>query len=303
MAAPQKTSRRDLLRSSTLLAGLAAASPLFAIEPIVRPSRQRMRLSLAAYSMRKYLQAKSDQPGAMDLPAFIDWAAGLDLDAVELTAYYFPPNPEPTYLAQLKRSCHIAGLDISGGAIGNNFTHPDGPELERQMDYTKTWIERYAALGVTTIRVFAGVPPKGTSEEEGVARAVRNLRAACEYAGRFGVILAIENHDYLTRIDRLLEVVRQVDSPWFGVNLDSANVSDPQPYEALAKIAPYAVNVQVKTEIPTGRGGKEPVDLSRVMNILRDVRYSGYVVLEYEGGEEPYDAVPRHLSELRSALA
>lgn len=295
--------RRRFLGASAALAALGAASPLAAIEPIARPGRQRMRLSLAAYSMRNHLQAKPDAPRAMDLPRFIDWAAGLDIDAVELTAYYFPSSPTTAYLADLKRRCHIAGLDISGGAIGNNFTHPDGSELDKQMAHTRKWVEHYAALGATTIRVFAGVPPKGTSEEEGVARAVKNLRAACEFAGQHGVILAIENHDYLTRIGRLLEVVEQVDSPWFGVNLDTGNVSDPQPYEALEKIARYAVNVQVKTEIPDGKGKKEPVDLSRIVNMLRDVKYSGYIVLEYEGEEEPYEAVPRRLAELREAIA
>jgi sugar phosphate isomerase/epimerase len=294
------------VRSSATLAALAAAAPLGAIEPIFRPARQRMRLSLAAYSMRKYLQARPGSPAAaraMDLPDFIDWAGGLDIDAVELTAYYFPADPSAAYLADIRRRCHIAGLDISGGAIGNNFTHPDGPELDRQMAYTRQWIEQYAALGVNVIRVFAGRPPAGTSEEEGVARAVKNLRTACEFAGRHGVILAIENHDYLIHIDRLVAIVQQIDSPWFGVNLDTGNVADPQPYDALRKIAPYAVNVQVKTDIPTGKGGKEPTDLSRIVNMLRDVKYSGYVALEYEGAEDPYDAVPRHLAQLRRLLA
>lgn len=295
-------SRREFLSAVSAAATVGAAGPLYAIEPIARPGQPRLRLSLAAYSMRKYLAAKPGESGAMDLPAFVDWAAGLDVDAVELTAYYFPPEPTTEYLATLKRQCHLAGLDISGGAIGNNFTQPDGPELDKQMAYTKSWIERYAALGVTTIRVFAGVPPKGTSEEEGIDRAVKNLRAACEFAGRHGVILAIENHDYLTRIDRLVEIVKQIDSPWFGVNLDTANVSDPQPYDALKKIAPYAVNAQVKTDMPTGKGGKEPTDLSRVVSILREANYSGYVVLEYEGAEEPREAIPKHLAELRKVL-
>lgn len=293
-------SRRRFLAAASA-ATLGLASTLHGIEPIIRPKLQRMRLSLAAYSLRKYLTAKPEDKSRITLPRFIDWAAGLDIDAVELTSYYFD-EPTPEYLAALKRQCHLAGLDISGGAIGNNFTHPDGPELDKQIAHTKAWIERYAALGVTTIRVFAGVPPQGTSEEEGVARAVKNMRTACEHAGRHGVILAIENHDYLTHIDRLLAIVKQIDSPWFGVNLDTANVADSEPYEALKKIAPYAVNVQVKTEIPTGKGGKEPTDFSRVVNILRDAGYSGYVVLEHEANEEPYEAVPKHLAELRKLL-
>ncbi len=296
-----------ILRRQFLTAAAAAASSAFipslhAIGPIARVGRQRLRLSLAAYSMRKFLTAKPGTQGAMDLSGFIDWAAGLDLDAVELTAYYFPPEPSEDYLAKIKRQCHVLGLDISGGAIGNNFTQPDGPELDKQMAYTKKWIERYASLGVTTIRVFAGVPPKGTTEEEGIARAIKNLRTACEFAGQHGVVLAIENHDYLMKIDRLVEIVKQIDSPWFGVNLDSGNVSDPQPYEALKKIAPYAVNAQIKVEIPSGQGKKEPTDLPRVVNILKEAGYRGYVVLEYESEPDPFQAVPKYLAELRKLL-
>lgn len=263
-----------------------------------------MRLSLAAYSMRKQLQAKPGTPGAMDLPAFVDWAAKLDTDAVELTAYFFPEKITDPYLASMRRRCHLHGLDISGGAIGNNFTVAPGPDLEKQHAYTKHWIDVYAKLGAPVVRVFAGNPPRGVGEDEGVARAVTNLRIACEYAGQRGVMLAIENHDYLTRVDRLIAVVEQIDSPWFGVNWDSGNIHDADPYKALARIAPYAINAQIKVNIPkpAGQKGHEPTDLLRIVGILRDAGYSGYVVLEYEDAEDPYKAVPRYLDELRKAI-
>lgn len=294
--------RRQLITAAA--GSLAMASPLGAIEPIHRKGRQRMRLSLAAYSMRKQLQAKPGTPGAMDLSAFVDWASGLDVDAVELTAYFFPQTITDGYLASMRRRCHIHGLDISGGAIGNNFTADPGPALDKQMAYTKHWIDVYAKLGAPVIRVFAGKPPKGVSEEDGIARAVKNLRIACAYAGQRGVMLAIENHDYLTRVDRLIAVVRQIDSPWFGVNFDSGNIHDDDPYGALERIAPYAVNAQIKVTMPkpAGQKGREPTDLPRVVGILRKADYSGYVVLEYEDAEDPMEAVPRYLGELRKAI-
>ena len=113
----------------------AAAIGRAAIGPIVRRGSTRMRVGLAAYSMRTFLQAKPGSPAstsgrAMDLLGFIDWAATLDTDAVELTSYYFPETVTPAYLNEIKRRCHLNGLDISGGAIRNNFTLPPGPELE-----------------------------------------------------------------------------------------------------------------------------------------------------------------------------
>lgn len=296
-------SRRRFLTHTVGLAALgAAATPAEAIGPIARRGSTRMRIGLAAYSMRTYLQAKAGATGAMDLLGFVDWAATLDTDAVELTSYFFPEKVTRDYLNEIKRRCHLNGLDISGGAIRNNFTLPPGPELEGWFTHLDTWLDHYAALGAPVIRVFAGVPPKGVSEEDGIRHAITNLKRACEMAASRGVMLGLENHDFLTRIDRMLPIVRAVDSPWFGVNLDSGNVdTTSDPYSELAKIAPYAVNVQVKVEVgPPGH--TQPTDMARVIDLLARVNFRGYVVLEYEAKPDPYEAVPRHLAELRAAI-
>jgi hypothetical protein len=49
------------------------------------------------------------------------------------------------------------------------------------------------------------------------------------------VILGLENHDYLTRIDRMLPIIKAIDSPWFGVNLDSGNVDTTDVFPELAE--------------------------------------------------------------------
>src|SRR5262245_45449556 len=84
--------RRQFLQSS-LLAGTGLAlgtASAAAIEPIRRSSPPHLRLSIAAYSFQKALDLKRKPKPAMTLDDFIDLAAGMDLDAVELTAYYFP---------------------------------------------------------------------------------------------------------------------------------------------------------------------------------------------------------------------
>jgi sugar phosphate isomerase/epimerase len=294
--------RRSFL-TGTAAAAVVTALPVAAraMDPVKRAGPSRLRIGLAAYSMRQYLQAKPDTKGAMDLLGFVDWAATLDTDAVELTSYFFPEQVTKTYLNDLKRRCHVNGLDISGGAIRNNFTLPPGPELEKWFTHLDTWLDHYAALGAPVIRVFAGIPPKGVSEDEGIRNVIANLKRACEMAATRGVILGLENHDYLTRIDRMLPIVRAVDSPWFGVNLDSGNVEATDPYAELEKIAPFAVNVQVKVEVGAS-ASKQPTDIARVVSLLAKAGFRGYVVLEYEAKPDPYEAVPRYLREIRAAL-
>lgn len=290
-------SRRAFLAASTF----ALAAPALAIEPLQRPGKGVFKLSLAAYSLRKYLALKPDAPGHLDLPGFIDYGAKLNLDAVELTAYYFPQDITSDYINSLKRRAHVAGLDISGGAIGNNFTVDPGPALDKQMADTKKWIDVYADLGAPVIRVFAGNPPKGVGEDDAIRRCIPALEEACDYAGKRGVILAMENHDFTMKVDRLLQIAKAVKSPWFAINFDSGNFSSTTPYEDMAKIAPYAVNAQIKVELKIA-GKAQPTDLPRVVNILKEANYSGYVVLEYEASEEPYEAIPKHLETLRGIL-
>jgi sugar phosphate isomerase/epimerase len=290
--------RQFLCNSGIILTG----SSLGAIEPIQRIGESKLKLSLSAYSFRKQLTAKPGTPGAMDMPGFIDWAATKDLDAVEPTSYFFPKEITPEFLAELKRRAYLHGLDISSGAIRNVFTLPDGPELEKWHTHVNTWVDHYAAIGCPIIRVFAGRAPKGVSEKDAIDNAVRNLEKACRRAGEKGIMLALENHDFLMDSNRLIEVVERVKSSWFAVNLDSGNFTDKDAYQAFEKVAPYAATVQLKVEVRDPSGKKVPADLSRFINILKKKNYRGYVVLEYEAAEDPFKAVPEYLNKLRELL-
>src|SRR5438128_2048894 len=113
--------RREFLRAAfTAGVGALALDRAAAIEPIRRTGRPWMRLSLAAYSYRQYLNLKGKEKPTMTLEEFIEAAAAMPFDAVELTAYYFPETT-PRYLARIKGLVTRLGLDISGTAVGNNF--------------------------------------------------------------------------------------------------------------------------------------------------------------------------------------
>lgn len=296
--------RRQFLHSS-LAAGtglaLGAASAA-AIEPIQRSGPPHLRLSLAAYSFRQALNLKRKPKPAMNLDDFIDLAAGMDLDAVELTAYYFPKTT-PDYLAHLKGRCTRLGLDVSGTAVGNDFCVADADKLRAQIDTVKQWIEHSTRLGAKTLRIFAGRPAKGDSEDKVRRRCVAAIQEACDHAGKYGIYLALENHGYLTATaEQLLALVKAVQHDWFGVNLDTGNFHTADPYGDLEKIAPYAVTAQIKTEIQRRGKKKEEADLKRLIDILRAARYRGYVALEYEAAEDARTAVPRHIDALKKLV-
>ncbi|WP_020468383.1 sugar phosphate isomerase/epimerase family protein [Zavarzinella formosa] len=295
-----RLSRRELFSTTAALSlGLSDGR---AIEPIPRSHLPRLKLSLAAYSFRQWLDIKKPKEPAMTLTDFIDYAAARDLDAVELTAYYFPETT-PEYLGKLKRQATKLGLDVSGTAVGNDFCVADPEKLKSQLEHVKSWTEHTARLGGKTMRIFAGTVPKGDTEENAVKRCIPVIQEACEYAARWGVILALENHGGITATaEQLLHLVQSVKHENFGVNLDTGNFRTTDPYGDLAKLAPYAVTVQVKTEI-TAKGGKtEEADIPRLIKMLRDVKYRGYVALEYEAKEDAKIAVPKYLTEMRKLM-
>jgi sugar phosphate isomerase/epimerase len=189
--------------------------------------------------------------------------------------------------------------------VGNNFALPKGEKLTEQIAYTKKWIDNAATMGAPHIRVFAGAKPKDLSEEEAVANCLAAYEECLDYAGEKGVFLGLENHGgIVAEPDNLVKMVRAAKSPWAGINLDSGNFHTEDPYADLAKIAPYAVNVQLKMEIKRKDAKEsEASDVKRLLQILRDANYQGWFTLEYETKDDPFINVPRILNELRPLLA
>ena len=298
-----RLSRRDFLAAAAALAATPLASR--AVEPVHRAGPPRLRLSLAAYSFRDFFR---DQPGgrpprdaarALDLAGFVDYCGEHGCEGTELTAYYFPKEVTEAFLLGLRRHAFLEGVGISGTAVGNSFTVPPGEKRDREIAQVKRWIEHARVLGAPHIRVFAG-NLEGQTPVQAKRLAIAALEECGEVAGRAGVFLGLENHGgIVAEVDDLLEIVRSVNSPWVGINLDSGNFHSDDPYADLARCVPYSVNVQVKVEIRRRDGKAEPTDLDRLVRILTDGGYRGWVALEYESAEDPFVAVPRHLKELR----
>jgi sugar phosphate isomerase/epimerase len=151
--------------------------------------------------------------------------------------------------------------------------------LKSQIAMVKQWVEHSSRLGGKTIRIFAGNVDKGDTEEKARARCIEAIQGACDHAGKYGIILALENHGGITRtIDQTLHLVQAVRHDWFGVNWDTGNFHSADPYADLTKLAPYAVTVQIKTEIQREGQKKEEADLARLIGILRAAGYRGYVL-------------------------
>ncbi len=254
-----------------------------------------MKVSCAAYSFRQYLQS-----GKMSLEDFIRKGYEMGLDGVELTSYYFP-TIETDYLKGLKRVALAHGLDIAGTAIGGSFALPQEARAQ-QVALARDWVDVSVTLGAPCLRVFAGPVPDGRTENEAMAWCIAGLKEAAEYAEEKGVVLALENHGGITTtFGQVRHLVEGVGSDWLRVNLDVGNYRT-DPYREIAETVPYTVTTHVKTQGRDASGQCFLLDQPRILQVLREKGYKGYLSIEYEAEEDPMLAVPRFANYLRSLV-
>ncbi len=234
-------------------------------DPAYRPhAAQPLKLSIAAYSYRDHLTGKKNPK--LDLFDFVNLAADMALDGVEPTSYYFPPDVTSDYLDRLKLHAFSLGLDISGTAVGNNFCLPPGRSATSRSGSSSdgsttrpSWTPRSSESSPATLPVDR---PRN-----------RPLLGPSKVSKPFCLTPPRKGSCWLSKItagspgtpEQILKLVKAIDSPNFGVNLDTGNFRGADPYAEIAQLAPYAMNVQVKTEIQRGNGhAKEEADLARI---------------------------------------
>lgn len=317
MTSSTNLSRREFTKAA-LAGGAAVAAGLPAVAAAAEEKRRRtsplhapfkkMRLSLAGYSLRQYMQQnwprprKSRTKPTMTIEDFVDYCGKLKLDGTEPTSYYFPRPLTVRYLKDLRARAKGLGLAISGTAIGNDFCLPEGKQRQRELRLCRQWIDYAAVLGAPAMRIFAGHVPRGGSETQAIKQAQKGINECLKYAAKKKVGLALENHGGITATpEQMLRIVDGVDeSPWFGVNFDSGNFRTDDPYRDLAKIAPYAINAQIKVVV-TRKGKREPADLKKTLQILQDAGYRGWIALEYEE-KNPKKEIPGYVEKLRELI-
>ena len=240
------TSRREILKAIPARRRAAAgAVPARAIPPFARNGKPRLRLGLAGYSMRDHLRKLAP---AMTLDGFIEKAAEWEVDAVELTSYYFPTDFTPGLRGRAQAPLPPARARRVDDAHPQHLHLPRGPEREKEIAHVKRWLDVAADLGSPAIRIFAGDAQKDSRRRRPGGTASSAIEACAEHAASRGVFLALENHGgVVAEPEGLLEIVRAVQSEWFGVNLDTGTSTASIRTPTSRGVVPYAVTAQVKS--------------------------------------------------------
>ncbi len=292
--------RRRFITTSCMLTALPAWR-LRAQDDKGERSGSKIKFSLNAYSFNRPLR-----DGTMTIDDLLEFCFQYNLDALDLTAYYFPGYPvvpPDRLIFDIKRKAFLNGLEISGTGIRNDFTEPDADKRNADVNLIENWIACAAKLGAPVIRVFAGKQsPEGFTREQIVRWMIEDLRTCADHGSRFGTVVAIQNHnDFIRNADDVLEILHMVNSDWFGLVLDIGSFRSGDPYEQISRLAPHAVTWQIKENVYIN-GMEQEVDLKIISEIVRESGYRGYIPIETLGEGDPRQKVIRFLDKVRSTL-
>ena len=189
----------------------------------------------------------------MTLSDWIELAATLDVDGIEMYPGFLQ-SFEPEYLARLKAQLFKHGLAAPMMCASPDFTTTDAQFRRAEVERQKQIIDVTAQLGGKFCRVLSGQQRPGVSRADGVRWTVESIKSLLEYAGSRKVVLNMENHykdgfwqfpEFAQSIEIFLEIVDQIESPWFGVNYDPSNaiIAGQDPLAVLAAVKGRVVSM------------------------------------------------------------
>ena len=271
-------SRRDFLASTVAISAMS----------VLPSSRLRpaplFRISLAEWSFHKALQEK--QMDNLDFAKIAKQEFGIE--AIEYVNVFFKDKSrDAKYLAELNRRAsgegvyqHLIMIDGEG-----DLGDPDAAKRADAVANHVRWVEAAKTLGGATIRVNAG--SKGTPEEQ-QRLAADGLRALCEKAEPYGINVIVENHGGLSSHgDWLAGVMRLVNHPRVGTLPDFGNFYEYDRYQGVAEMMPFAKAVSAKSHDFDAQGNETTKDYRRLLKIVLDAGFHGWIGIEYEGDRLP----------------
>ncbi|HRX13078.1 MAG TPA: TIM barrel protein [Draconibacterium sp.] len=282
------TNRRNFIKTTiAATAGTMVVSPAFAG---IAAKKSPFKISLAEWSLHKTLFAKE-----MTNLQFPVVSRELGIDAVEYVNQFFKEQAkDEKYLAELLKITKNEGVtNVLIMCDGEGMVGAlDKAERIKTVENHKKWIDAAAFLGCHSIRVNAG--SQGSYEEQ-QKLAADGLRMLCEYGDTKKINVIVENHgglssngDWLSGVMKLVDHKRVGTLPDFGnftINRETGEEYDR--YKGVEQLMPYAKGVSGKSYAFDAQGNETKMDYYRLMKIVKDSGYKGYVDVEYEGSELP----------------
>ncbi|QUG40233.1 sugar phosphate isomerase/epimerase [Psychrobacillus sp. INOP01] len=279
-----------------------------------------MKISVSMYSLASTI--KKENWSVLD---FIDYAKRITLDGVELLSFYWENAENMEQEIELvKEALKESNLQVSAYDISNNFVKDSKEEQDKEVRKVLDGIQVAKKLGTNIVRVFCGDLHENLTFENGAELIVSGLKRCAEMAEKERVYLAIENHGLLAgKSSQINNIIQEVNSPFVKSTFDTGNflLVHESPEEAFDQLKNEIVHVHFKDFREKEQGeelkgflsteGKElfgvipgdgKVNLEYIVNGLKEVKYDGWLSIEYEGLEDAKLANEEAVNRLRKLL-
>jgi sugar phosphate isomerase/epimerase len=275
-----------------------------------------MKIGVSSYSFSRLYKN-----GAFTLFDAVEYVRKTGFDAIEFTDLA-PPEGKSLrdFAKELAAACAAAGLAIASYTIGADFVNGSAGDTKKETERVKGCVDIAKILGVPCMRHDScwGFKDKsrGRTYRDAVKLIAPAIREVTEYAASLGIRTMTENHGYFMQDSyRMEELVLAVGHPNYGLLVDMGNFmcADEVSVNALARVMPYAFHVHAKDFLwksgaeprpddswfPTRGGnhlrgtivGHGVVSAAQCLEYIKSTGYDGTVSLEFEGLEEPLEAV------------
>ena len=254
------------------------------------------KLSLAQWSLHRALMA--DEMDNLEFPAK---AREMGFDGVEWVAHFFKDSVQnEAYLQKMvdaSKAANVENLLIMVDGFGDLAAN-DKAVRDKAVEDHKQWVDAAKYIGAHSIRV--NLFGKGTPEEWHAA-AVDGLRRVGEYGQSQGIDVLVENHGGLSSdSEKLVAVIKEVGMSNVGTLPDFGNfcvarkggdnwkgecINEYDRYQGTAEMMPYAKAVSAKSYNFDENGRETKIDFAKMLGIVKEHGYSGYIGVEYEGEE------------------
>lgn len=253
------------------------------------------RVSLAQWSLHRTLRKSSSDGGItnLDFPSFAKKTCGVD--GIEyVNAFFKTTGPDGTsvargtdfgYLGELAGAVRDAGVESLLIMVDGEGELADDDEARRRdaVENHFKWVAAAAYLGCHSIRVNAA--GKGTREDTAV-RAADSLRRIARVSDAYDIDVIVENHGGLSSDGTwLANVMNLADHARVGTLPDFGNFYEYDRYLGVKDLMPFAKAVSAKSYDFDGSGNETKIDYARMLGIVKDAGYRGWIGIEYEGND------------------
>ena len=271
--------RREFLSGLTAAAALAMTPACLAAD---MKKKKLFEISLAQWSLHRMLRAK--KLDNLDFAKFTKET--FDIHAVEYVNQFFKDKAkDQKYLAELKsRSDGLGVRNVlimcdGEGHMGDN----DEKKRMQTVENHKKWVEAAKFLGCHSIRVNAHA--KGSYEEQ-IKLAADGLTRLSTFAKDFDINVIVENHGGNSSNGKWLRTVMEtVNMPNCGTLPDFGNFHGYDRYKGVEETMKFAKGVSAKSHEFNEKGDETRTDYEKMLKIVLDAGYRGYIGVEYEGGK------------------